>query len=187
LRHTAVMIPDYIDFTEESNSEDYLEKAVGFIKTTGDNPLDWKWVILAIHGALYGFMICALKGTDPDSNVCDTTKAGHQKLIDFREALKRCQDSSRMNFSGFTKILQLSENQKQAVGRIRNQFLHYRPASWSIELVGLPGIIAHGLDAIGSVALEMGSYHAHYNRERVASLIAEGKNAISVLQGAATA
>jgi hypothetical protein len=30
--HTAVMIPGYINFTEESNSEDYLEKAVGFIK-----------------------------------------------------------------------------------------------------------------------------------------------------------
>jgi hypothetical protein len=41
------MMPEYVDFTEESNSEDYLEKAVGLIKTAGDNPLDWKWVILA--------------------------------------------------------------------------------------------------------------------------------------------
>jgi hypothetical protein len=100
------MMPEYVNFTEESNSEDYLEKAVGFIKTAGDNPLDWKWVILATHGALYGFMICVLKGTDPDSNVCSTTQVGHRKLIDFREALKRCQDSSRMSFSGFTKVLQ---------------------------------------------------------------------------------
>jgi hypothetical protein len=185
------MMPEYVDFTEESNSEDYLERAVCFIKTAGDNPLDWKWVILATHGALYGFMICVLKGTDPDSNVCVTTQAGHRKLIDFREAMKRCQDSSRMSFSGFTKALQLSEDQKKAVNRVhndfRNQYLHYRPASWSIELVGLPGIIAHALDAIRSIALEMGSYYTHSSRERVASLIAEGKNAISLLQGAATA
>jgi hypothetical protein len=30
--HTAVLIPGYINFTEESDSEDYFEKAIGFIK-----------------------------------------------------------------------------------------------------------------------------------------------------------
>jgi hypothetical protein len=182
------MIPECISFTEESNAEDYLEKAIAFIKTSGSNPLDWKWVILATYGALYGFMICALKGTDPH-NVCKPPK--HRKLIDFPEALRRCQDSSWMNVSGFNKVLQLSPDQDRAVHYIqiefRNQFVHYRPASWSIELAGLPEIIGHGLDVIGSIALAMGSYYAHYNRERVASLIAEGKNAISLLQGAATA
>src|SRR5713226_10232985 len=82
------MTAKYAEFTEESNALDYLEKALRFIKAAADHPLAWKWVILSVHGALYGFMICTLKGTDPD-NVCTTTNAGHVKLIDFREMTER--------------------------------------------------------------------------------------------------
>lgn len=182
--HTDVMLPEYISFTEESNAEDYLQKAICFIKTAVHKPLDWKWVILSIHAALYAFMICILKGTDPD-NVCKSPK--HRKLIDFPEALKRCQDSSWMNISGFTKVLELSEDQKRSVNYIheefRNRFVHYRPASWSIELIGVPGIIGHGLDIISFITLEMGSYYTHYDRDRIATMIAEGEEA---LQHAAT-
>ena len=42
-------------FPEESNAIDYLEKTVVFIKAAKDNPQEWKWVSIAIHGALYGF------------------------------------------------------------------------------------------------------------------------------------
>ena len=135
-------------------------------------------------------MICVLKGTDPDSNVCELTKKGHHKLIDFREALKRCQDSSYMNASGFTNVLKLSEHQKRALDYIhntfRNNFLHYRPAMWFIELAGLPGIITHGLDIIALVTVEMGSYPAHYDRNRIRALVAEGKSALLKFQAAGT-
>lgn len=52
----------YIKFTEESNSIDYLEKACFYIQSIKTKPTNWKWVILSLHGALYGFMICALFG-----------------------------------------------------------------------------------------------------------------------------
>jgi hypothetical protein len=52
-------VAKYADFTEEANALNYLEKTISFIKNTEGNPLDWKWVMLAIHGALYSFMICA--------------------------------------------------------------------------------------------------------------------------------
>ncbi|MDD9851121.1 MAG: hypothetical protein OXU94_05070 [Gammaproteobacteria bacterium] len=51
-----------IDFTEESNAIDYLEKAYYFLTLIKQEPTNWKWVILALHGALYGFAICALQG-----------------------------------------------------------------------------------------------------------------------------
>ena len=107
----------YARFTEEVNALDYLEKAVAFIKGANKNQLDWKWIVLALHGALYSFMICALKGTDPD-NVCFKTNTGKTKR--FLEALKRCQDSAQMNISGFTQVLQLSDKQKRA----------FEPHSW---------------------------------------------------------
>jgi hypothetical protein len=171
----------YVEFTEESNALDYLEKAVFFIQTAKNNPLDWKWAMIAIHGALYGFTICTLAGTDAEQNVCDKTKGGYRKLIDFREALKRCQKSEWMNLSGYTKPLKISDKQKRAVlcihEEFRNQFLHYRPVCWLIELGGMPEIISDALDVIGAVTQDMGSYYTHYDRNQVASLVAAGKQA----------
>jgi hypothetical protein len=67
------MTEEYVRFSEESNALDYLEKTVEFIRRVDTNPTDWKWVTLSLHGALYGFMICALKGTDPDRVVLRTS------------------------------------------------------------------------------------------------------------------
>jgi len=55
----------YLRLTEEKNALDYLEKAYHYIHEVKKNTLAWKWAILTLHGALYGFAICALKGTSP--------------------------------------------------------------------------------------------------------------------------
>ncbi|HWR90533.1 MAG TPA: hypothetical protein VN260_09745, partial [Dissulfurispiraceae bacterium] len=74
--------------TEETNALDYLEKAASFIRETEQNGLAWKWVVLALHGALYGFAICASQGTNYE-NVTKVTKKGERKLISFDKALQR--------------------------------------------------------------------------------------------------
>jgi hypothetical protein len=56
----------WLQLTEETNALDYLDKAVLYIRETQTTPTAWKWVILGLHGALYGFAICALKGTNPE-------------------------------------------------------------------------------------------------------------------------
>jgi hypothetical protein len=184
----------YAEFTEESNALDYLEKAVTFIKCVDNKPQNWKWVILCTFGALYGFLVCALKGTNPEENVCHRTKKGQQKLIGFPDVLKRCQDSGWMNRSGFTKVLELAEDQKNAVDRIhaefRNGFEHYRPALWCIELSGMPEIVKEVLDVIRFVSLDMGCYYVHYgagDREKIANLVAQGKDALQNLSVAMNA
>ena len=171
----------YARFTEETNALDYLEKTIFFIKSAVSNPVDWKWIILSVHGALYSFLIYALKGPNPD-NVSFKTKAWKAKLIDFMEALKRCQDPTQINVSGFSKALQLSKEQKQSVKRIhdefRNQFVHYLPTIWSIELVGMPEIVARALDVVRMVSLEMGCYYVHHepgDTQRIDCLIVEGQ------------
>jgi hypothetical protein len=171
----------YLMFTEETNAVDYLVKGVGFIKTAEENPSDWKWVILAIHAALYSFMICALKGTAGADNVSRQTKKGNF-LIDFSDALRRCQDPSQKNISGFTDVLQLSPNQSKAIEilheQFRNPFTHYLPTLWAIQLAGLPEIVSHVVDVIRFVSLDMGCYYVHYDEgdaAKIAALIDEAK------------
>lgn len=49
----------WLRLTEKTNALDYLEKACDFIRQTETNVYAWKWIILALHGALYEFAICA--------------------------------------------------------------------------------------------------------------------------------
>lgn len=167
----------YAQFSEESNALDYLEKTVEFIHRAEKHKTDWKWVILSLHGALYGFMICALKGTDPD-RVLIRNKKGKPSLISFNQALEWCQDEARMVMTSASKVLHLSECQKHSLKnlQVRNSFAHYQPCVWSIELHDLPQMIIDGLEITRIVALESGNYmHLSVEaRERIDSLVAEG-------------
>lgn len=152
--------PKILSLSEEENALDYLEQAYNFIKQAENNNLAWKWVIIALHGALYGFAICALKGTDPD-RVTYTTKSG-KKLISFNKALKRCQKPEYMHMLATSKCLQLTDEQNESIHYLkdtfRNNFEHFIPKSWYIELHGIPKIVIDVLDVIRFLALDTGNY-----------------------------
>ena len=120
----------YLRFTEETNALDNLERAGEFIVKTPSSRESWKWVVLALHGALYGFAISACKGTDYET-VVKKTKRGHERLITFDEALRMCQDEQWMGTLYGGEPLKLSENQKDSIRRLketlRNNFEHYIP------------------------------------------------------------
>ncbi|MBW2608304.1 MAG: hypothetical protein JRD05_11785 [Deltaproteobacteria bacterium] len=217
----------FLRVSEEINALDFLEKAGRFILETENNPLAWKWVTISLHGALYGFAICACKGTNPERvidfkskhNVFHTLgglpaeieKEGFPKnlkiefnpkkkrivfkgamsndirnmllslsknppyqkaineiylkshrLISFDEAIKRCQDPSRMKMTIMSKPLQLTNEQKESIEilkhMLRNNFEHFIPKAWSIEIHGMPQITIDVLDVIRFLAIETGNY-----------------------------
>jgi hypothetical protein len=171
--------PKYMRFSEEWNAIDYLEKAIEFIKRAERYPHDWKWVIISLHGAVYGFMICALKGTDPD-RVCEPDRNGKPRLITFGKALKWCQDPAHMMMTTASRVLQLTADQKRSLDvlriHFRNEFAHYRPCLWSIELHGLPQLVIDGLEITRFLALESGNY-MHLTgeaRDRIAAIVEDG-------------
>lgn len=151
----------YIHFTEETNSVDFLEKVYYFVKRVEEHPNDWKWVIISLHDALYGFAICALKGTN-DLNVTYQDKNGRKNLISFGEAIKRCQDSSFMTWLSSSKTLQLNEYQVWAIKKLheefRNHFEHYQPIIWSIEIHGFPDMTVAILDIIKFLSTGSGNF-----------------------------
>ncbi|MDE3838645.1 hypothetical protein C0966_04480 [Bacillus methanolicus] len=55
---------------ELDNAIDYLEKAAYYFNNRNDS--HWfKWLMISLHGALYGFGVCAIKGTNPSLRVLD--------------------------------------------------------------------------------------------------------------------
>jgi len=159
----------WLRLTAETNALDFLERAGQFILKTEESPIFWKWVVLSLHSALYGFAICACKGTNPD-NVVFRTKKGERKLIRFDDALKKCQDDNLMNMLYGSKALVLSRNQVQSIEllkkQLRNNFEHYIPKGWSIELHGLPRMTIDVLNVIRFLAVETGTY-IHLNTSQI--------------------
>ena len=170
----------WLSFSEETNALDYLEQAYYYILQTKKNINAWKWVILTLHGALYGFAICALKGTNLD-NVTFEIKKGDKRLIDFDKALKRCQDPKWMQMTVISKNLQLSNQQNENIQILRkcfrNNFEHYVPKRWLIEIHGMPQIALDVLEVIRFLALETGNY-VHLNdaqKRRIKSIVFQSK------------
>jgi hypothetical protein len=168
----AKIKPNYLRITEETNALDYLIRAGEFIKETEKNKLAWKWVILSLHGAIYGFAICASQGTNYES-VTYKTKKGIQRLISFDEALKRCQDKTKMKMLIHSQHLVLTESQRESIdiakNELRNKFEHYIPSGWSIEIHGLPQIAIDLLDVIRFLAIETKTY-IHLNQTQIRKL-----------------
>lgn len=134
----------WIRFDELTNALDYLEKCYYFLKSVESKPENWKWVVITLHSVLYGFAISACKGMNSDS-VVSRTKKGYERLIDFDEAIKRCLDPLWMNVNINYQKFELSSNQQNSIRKLhkvlRNNFEHFTPKSWSIELHYLPDMV----------------------------------------------
>jgi hypothetical protein len=171
-----VLTPRFLSFSEESNALDYLEKAFYYIREIDHDHTAWKWVILCLHGAIYGFAVSACRGTNP-STVTRKTKKG-ELLISFDEALKMCQDRQRMKMLVHSQHLVLTDKQRAALIRLkdtfRNAFEHFIPAQFHISLHDLPQMCLECLTVIKFLALETRTYtHLSLNEKERISFIAD--------------
>lgn len=66
---------------ELDNAIDYLEKVIFYYKNRKDKYW-FKWLMISLHGALYGIGVCAVRGTNPTLRVLDDpSKKQIQKII----------------------------------------------------------------------------------------------------------
>lgn len=145
---------NWLHLDETENAIDFLEATARFLETIPDET-KWKWVSISLHSALYGFATCAIQGTCPNR----VTK--NDKLISIQEALKRCQKQRWMGQYTNSKVLTLSDDKNWAIenlrATLRNNFAHFKPRSWSLEITPMPDIISHVLRVIEFLALESGN------------------------------
>lgn len=169
----------YLEITEEINAFDFLEKTFLFIKQGQIKPLDWKWISICLHGALYSFGACALKGTNYE-RVIFKNKNGINKLISFDETIQRCQNLEYMKMTISSKALVLDEKQKESIRLLkdlfRNNFVHYIPSNWSIEIHGCPKMAIDILNIIKFLALESGNFISlsKNQKKKITSYVANG-------------
>ena len=127
-----------------------------------EDPQAWKWVALALHSALQGACVCHL--TTSAAPLGAVTKRNAAEWLDYFEdrntnSRPKPPKTDLMNFPDLIKAIRkpnsagdrsnvagiaISDSELTLLSRfhaeIRNQFVHFEPMGWSIELSGLPKI-----------------------------------------------
>ena len=157
---------------EHSNAFNYLEMVKYFLSQTSGDPYYWKWVMISLHGAIYGFAVSSVRGTNSDIVL---RKDG--RLISFNESLKRCQEKSWANYALLDEVLSLTESQKKSINEMKNmfrdEFMHFKPKGWSIEIHGFPLITLDCLTIIRFLGLQTYSGYGYnlYKQRKVKSIV----------------
>ena len=116
-----------MDINDKGNAIDYLTMATRALVELRHNPYAWKWALISLHGAIYGFAVCAVKCSNGGRNVFDEKK---DRLLSFWDVIKICQDEKWMNRYTIAKPLVLSDEQKKALEYLcndRNNMAHFPP------------------------------------------------------------
>lgn len=141
-----------------------IRHALRSAEFVAEDPQAWKWVALALHSALQGACVCHLTGTAPPIGAVTPRNASewlayHEKsrsdpeakpprtwlmeLPDLLKAIRRPHSAGdRSNLTG----IELSDAEFNWLHgfhkAVRNQFVHFEPMGWSLEISGIPEIAA---------------------------------------------
>lgn len=147
MRHITWLTTNGIDEAFKS-----LRMAGSFLAKTQDDRYYWKWMLVALHNSLQGFMACALKGEDGLAPMKDRVA---QKWL---EAKKKGQPLPREELDTFLNLYKKIKSERmlmnatsiqfipsgkqdysvRKLNRLRNNFIHFTPKSWSFDVTDLP-------------------------------------------------
>ena len=126
------------------------------LQRISSDPYRWKWAILAMHSGLQGMMILALQGShglhvlkkdDAKRWLCAHEKGGPYpsdlQLDDFLSLYKKIKGDLMIMYVNSKKFKPQGTqgNSIKFLNRLRNEYVHFTPRVWALELVGLPGIL----------------------------------------------
>ncbi len=149
---------------EKKEAFESLKFANRLIDEVAADPYYWKWVILAVHGALQATMVLALTGSTQLRVLSEKSKKevaeredGVRKLADFMDLYRMVKRKSDMEIFIYSKPLQSSGGMDEDVAylhRLRNNFTHFLPSGWSVRIDELPRVLNSCISIIGFLAFE---------------------------------
>lgn len=142
----------YITTDERLDVLASLEACADNLERTRESDRAWKWVVLSMHSALQGAMVCHLSGgaqIGALTTQCakawlkwfgeyeDREVAPKSRVASAPELLKRLTGSSHRFENDCGQIIEITEAQSRAflsLHDLRNQFTHFHPQGWSVEI-----------------------------------------------------
>ena len=134
-----------------------------------EHPHYWKWIIISAHSALQGACVCMLTETAGtgalrkdattkllarlDEDAGSTNEWPDERLADLSELLARLPVDLKIKIKELATPFPFDVvGDIRRLHDMRNEFSHFTPKSWSIELAGLPRILEHTIGLIEEIA-----------------------------------
>jgi len=137
----------------------------------------WKWVIIGMDNALQNFMVTALRDTAGYNILdCNSRKAISSRMKNFKPNTPHVEKLD--NYFGLYKGIQSTQMNKYAQSKffipscvqdssiiclheLRNEFIHFVPKAWSLEVTELPDMIIACMEVIDFLVHESGNLIFH--------------------------
>lgn len=156
------MSETWIQVDEAQDVAASIRHALRSAQFVGDDPHAWKWVVLALHSALQGACVCHL--TETASPLGAVNKKNEREWLEYFESsrsdpkapepnthlmalpelLKKCRKPGSAGGPCGSTAIQISDSELEWLtrfhSRIRNQFTHFEPQTWILEVSGIPSI-----------------------------------------------
>lgn len=158
---------EWLKFDEREDLINTLQHAAQISSTLAATPMNWKWMLIAIHNALQGTLVCVLSGSHGTGALStksaraiwdwyeapsEDPRAKHPKewLAPPLELYARAKQQDYMNEFGGSPISTTSDEDHDVLqlNRLRRGLAHYTPRLWDIETAGLPRIVLNTLGVI---------------------------------------
>ncbi len=192
-------MPTYLrtDTSEEAVSA--IEMFANTLGVVAADPYRWKWSIIALHGAVQGFLVLGLRGSNnfdvlnrrSAERWAQAVEAGNRPPADGRldSLLGLYAKTKSVRMLKYTTSKRFEPRGTQgasvkALNSLRNDFIHFVPKRWSIEVSGLPAICSDCLDLIEFLGWECGNVMWVDDRleERARGALADARRQILSLQ-----
>ena len=142
---------------------------------------EWKWLILALHSAMQGVCVCALRASDEAGTAMLTKQSAEatrrwltaqrrlasqapmprQTLLSLVDLHKRVADTKRLGAPHALPATGEAKSDIANLARLRSEFENFRPGGYSLEVSGLPGIVRTCCNTIQHLALDQSTFGRH--------------------------
>ena len=143
----------------------------------------WRWVIIALHSALQGFMVLSLRHGNGLLALSDKSyeewmqaheKGGpypsREKLDSYIGLYKKVKNADIGQLEGNVRFEPKGTEGRsiKKLDELRNEFIHFTPKGWSLEVDGLPSICIDCLRLVAFLGWETDNifWHEPSHRER---------------------
>ncbi len=159
-------MPVWLHTDEAEEAVKALEAVAHFARDVPTDLFAWRWTVLTIHNAVQGFMVIALRDSAGllvlRNNLAAEWLAEHEarggypeeRLDSFMNLYKKIKKASIAEQLGATPFTPAGTQGRsiKLLDSLRNQFIHFLLASWSLDVSGLPHICLDALEVVEYLA-----------------------------------
>jgi len=174
----------YLRTDEETEAANAMRMASKFASELKDDLHLWRWVVIALHNAAQGIMVLSLRHGNGLLALSDESYAAWMLAYEKKETPPPEKLDSYLNLYKKVKhkeIGQIGGNSRfvptgaeggdiKRLNSFRNEFIHFTPKGWSLEVDGLPRICLATARLISFLALETTNIFWHSAEARLSLL-----------------